>query len=454
MLLKKKTVDMTQGPIWGQLAAYTAPILLGELFQQLYTMVDSIIVGRFVGSGALAAIGVSETIVKVLVGFFNGMAVGFTIIIARCFGAKDREKLDRMVNAVLQLALLLGIALTAGGLLLTRPILEMVNTSESSFAQAKVYLTIYFWGILGFVLYNTVSGILRAVGDVRTPLYCLFFSSVLNILLDLALVLLFGMGVDGVAYATIFSQWAASAISLWILLRRTSLFSIDPRRYRLDAQAAWLLLRMGIPTGIQKTITSASNVLVLSRIAFFGDACMAGWVIYNKLDHLLTVCAQSLGSALSTFVSQNLGAKQYRRIRQGVRTTLLVGTKLFLGLAVLLILFRKPFVRIFTPDPETVYFAERFVLTVTLFKLTQLLMNIFAAALRGTGRMTLVTIIMLSGIVAFRQLYLVVVTAVANIPWLVGLAYPAGWTFAGCGLLLVYLFRVRKEWDDACLAAK
>lgn len=447
-MLKKKAVDMTQGPIWQQLAAYTTPLLVGELFQQFYTMVDSIIVGRFVGSGALAAIGVSETIVKVLVGFFNGMAAGFTIIIAKYFGAKDREKLDQIVNAVLQLALLLGIGMTAGGLVLIKPILKLVNTSENSFAQAEIYLTIYFWGILGFVLYNTASGILRAVGDVQTPLYCLLFSSVLNIILDLVLVLNFGMSVDGVAYATIFSQWSAAAVSLWVLLCRSSFFSIDPGRHRLNIHTAWTLLRMGIPTGIQKTITSASNVLVLSRIAFFGDGCMAGWVIYNKLDHILTVCAQSLGSALSTFVSQNLGARQYRRIRQGVRTTLIAGTKLFLGVAVLLILFRKPFVHIFSPDPETIYYAERFVLTITVFKLTQLLMNIFAATLRGTGRMTLVTVIMLSGIVAFRQLYLVIVTSVANIPWLVGLAYPAGWTFAGCGLLFVYLFKIRKEWKE------
>lgn len=446
MLFKPKNVDMTQGPIGQRLISYTIPILLGELFQQFYTMVDSAIVGNYVGRSALAAVGASESIVRVLVGFFNGMAVGFTVVIARYYGAKDNERLNHAVNSVLQLAFMLGAVMTGAGLLLLRPILRLMNTPEETFLPAVTYLTIYFSGILGFVLYNTVAGILRAIGDVRTPLRCLLISSALNIGLDLLLVLRFNMEVAGVAVATISSQWIATLLGLRILTHRSYGLKVDPLRHHLSADSALLFLRMGVPTGFQKTITSVSNVLVLSHIVFFGEACLAGWVVYNKLDHILGVFAQSIGSALSTFVSQNLGARQFKRLERGIRGTLAVGTMMFIAISAVLVFFRSAFVRLFGSDSETIYYAEQFVLVITFFKLTQLFMNIYAGALRGTGRMLLVTVIMLGGIVGFRQLYLAAIIHIVNTPWSVGLSYPAGWSFAGLTLFLVYVFKVRREW--------
>ena len=446
MLLKKKNVDMTQGPIWQRLSAYAIPLIIGELFQLLYTLVDSVIVGNFVGPSALAAIGASETIVKVLVGFFNGMAVGFTVIIARWFGARDRDKMDRSVNGVLQLGFLMGLIITILGLLLNRFILRLVQTPPEVLPEAVVYLNVYFAGIMGFTLYHSAASVLHGVGEVRVPLYCLFISSAVNVALDLLLVLAFGLGVFGVAAATVASQCLAAFISLRALAVRKQLFTVSVRRYPLDRKTAWLFLRMGLPTGFQKTITSISNVLVLSRIAHFGQACLAGWTVYNRVDHLLSVVAQSLGSALSTFVSQNLGARQFRRIEKGVRHTLAGGAGVFVLLSAMLILVRRPIVRAFGTDADMRYYAEGFIFYITLFKLTQLVMNVYAATLRGSGHMTLVTVIMLSGIVAFRQLYLLVITAVTDSPWPVGLSYPAGWTFAGMILLLVYLLRIRPGW--------
>jgi len=448
MFLKKKNIDMTEGVIWQRLTAYAIPLLIGELFQLFYTMVDSITVGNFVGADALAAIGASETIVKVLVGFFNGMEVGFTVVIARCFGARDRRKLDEAVNGVLQLGALMGFVITVLGLFLTRPILRLIDTPEAILTDASAYLSIYFMGILGFVLYNTAASALKAVGDVRTPLYCLLISSAVNIVLDLLLVIVFHLGVEGVAAATIAAQWLAAIIALRAMTRRKQIFTVDIRHYRLTAPNAWQFFRMGVPTGFQKTITSISNVLVLSRITYFGGACLAGWTVYNKIDHLLTVVIQSMGASLSTFVSQNLGARKYHRIRQGVRTTLLGGTAVFLPLAACLVLARGPLVRLFGADADMRYYAEHFVLYVTFFKLTQLLMNVYSGTLRGAGRMTLVTVIMLSGIVAFRQVYLLFIAAVANIPWLVGLSYPAGWTFSGGILCLMFHLSVQKEWRN------
>ena len=448
MVGKRRNIDMTRGVIWRQLSAYAIPILIGELFQLLYTTVDSITVGNFVGANALGAIGASETIVKVLVGFFNGMEVGFTVGVARFFGAKDREGLNRAVNGVLQLGLLLGLAITMGGLFLTDVILRLMNTPEALMSEARTYLLIYFAGSLGFVLYNTAAAVLKAVGDVRTPLFCLLISSAVNIILDLTMVIFFRMGVAGVAYATIVSQWIAALIALITMTRRSEIFSVDPLRYRLDGGTTRLFLRLGIPTGFQKTITAMSNVLVLTRITFFGEACLAGWTVYNKLDHIMTVFAQSIGSALSTFVSQNLGAEQYRRLEKGVRVTFLGGSGLFLALSSVIVLLRHPLVRIFGSDTGMIYYGERFVLYITFFKLASLMMNVYAAALRGTGRMTLV-VIMLSGIVVFRQLYLIVITKTFNNPWLVGLSYPAGWLFAGGVLLAIYLLRVRRSWRES-----
>ena len=451
MFGKRKNIDMTQGVIWRQLSAYAIPLLIGELFQLLYTTVDSITVGNFVGANALAAIGASETIVKVLVGFFNGMEVGFTVGVARFFGSKDQEGLNRAVNGVLQLGMVLGLLITAGGLLLTGVILRLMDTPGALMADTRTYLLIYFAGSLGFVLYNTAAAVLKAVGDVRTPLLCLLISSAVNIVLDLAMVIVFHMGVAGVAYATVLSQWIAAIVALWTMTRHSGIFDLNPLRYRLNGQTALLFLRLGIPTGFQKTITAMSNVLVLGRITFFGEACLAGWTVYNKLDHIMTVFAQSIGSALSTFVSQNLGAEQYKRLEKGVRVTSLGGMGLFLVLSTVIVLLRQPLVRIFGSDAGMIYYGERFVLYITFFKLSALMMNVYAAALRGTGRMTLVTVIMLSGIVVFRQLYLLVITAVINNPWLVGMSYPAGWTFAGGVMLAIYLLRVRRSWRESAL---
>lgn len=448
MIIKKKNIDMTEGIIWKKLAAYAIPIMIGELFQLFYTIVDSITVGNFVGSGALAAIGASETVVKVLVGFFNGMEVGFTVVIARYFGAKNQEKLNEAVNGVIQLGLLIGPVITVCGLAATHPVLRLLDTPEDIMTDAATYLSIYFWGAMGFVLYNTAAGALKAVGDVRTPLYCLLLSSLVNIALNLLMVIVFHLGVAGVAVATIISQWLAAIVALRAMMHRKHIFSINLIRYRLSIKTAWQFFRLGVPIAFQKTITSISNVLVLSRIAFFGGACLAGWTVYNKIDHILSVFIQSMGSSLSTFVSQNLGAKKYLRIERGVRMTLFGGAALFMPLAACLLLMRGPLVRAFGADPDMRYYAEHFILYITFFKLTQLLMNVYAGTLRGTGRMTLVTVIMLSGIVVFRQIYLLFITSVANIPWLVGLSYPAGWSFSGVILLLVYLFSVRKAWRE------
>lgn len=445
-MFKKEPIDMTTGPIWHQLVMYAVPILIGELFQQFYTMADSAIVGNFVGLTALGAIGASDTIVRVLVGFFNGMAVGFSVVIARNFGAKDRAQMNTTVNTVLQVAFLLGLAIMVCGLLLAEPILELLDTPEEVLPQAASYLRIYFGGIMGFVLYNTAASILRAVGDVRTPLLCLLFSSALNILLDLVLVACFDFGVAGAAVATICSQFLATLISMRALSRSDYPFTTDPLRHRFSGKTAVLLLRMGIPTGFQKTITSLSNLLVLSRITFFGEECLAGWVVYNKLDNVFSIIAQSIGSSLSTFVGQNLGARKYQRMEKGVRETMLGGTILFVVLITGMVLLRRPLVRIFGDSPEMLWYAQRFVLILTYCKLAQLLMNVYAAALRGTGRMGLVTVMMLSGIVGFRQLYLYLLPPAANTPWMVGLSYPVGWAFAGAALLLIYLCRVRKEW--------
>ena len=442
----KKNIDMTQGSILKQLSAFTIPLLIGEFFQLFYTLVDSITVGNFVGAGALAAIGASESIVNVVIGFFNGMAVGFGVVVARYFGAKDQEKLDLAVNSVLQLGVLLGLIMTAGGIVLCNPILHFMDTPPEILKDAQSYLMTYFAGIMGFVLYNTAASVLRAVGEVRIPLYCLLASSVVNVVLDLIMVILFHMGVAGVALATIASQWMATGISVFALFRRKELFHVSPFKVRPDRKMLSVFLQMGIPTGFQKTITSVSNVLVLSKIAFFGEACLAGWTVCNKIDHVFMLLMQAIGSALSTFVSQNLGAKQYERIEKGVRVSLAGGAVLYVILGTLIVLNRGMLVRAFGTDSEMYYYAVNFLFYLTIFKFAQLLMNVFAASLRGAGKMALVTLFMLSGIVVFRQIYLFFITRFMNNPWLVGLSYPAGQAFAAMILFLYYLFVIRPEW--------
>ena len=436
MAFAKKDSDMTQGTIWKLLLEFAVPMAIGLIFQQLYNTVDTIIVGRFVGKEALAAVGSTGSIINMLVGLCSGLATGASVVISQSYGAKDDRRLSDAVHTSLGIALILCVLVTFLGLLITRPMLQVMDTPADVIDQSTTYLSIYFAGVSGLLLYTMGSGILRAVGDSRRPLYFLCFSAVLNVIFDLLFVLAFDLGVAGVAYATILSQVLSALLSLWVLTNTKEAYGIRWKRLRIIPETFREILRIGLPSGIQQALTSFSNVFVQSHINAFGSAAMAGWATYNKLDVFALVPMMAVATGSTTFVGQNIGAGNYRRTRQGVKTslTMAVGSTVFL-VGVMLV-FAQDLLKIFSQDTEVLDFAWRFMRIVAPFYFCSCFNQIFAGALRGAGNAKGPMFIMLGSFVLFRQAYLAVTKLLGSPFVMVALAYPMGWI---CCSILMYL---------------
>ena len=274
---RSATRDMTSGSIVRQILLFSLPLMLGNVFQMLYNTVDSIVVGNFVGKEALAAVGSTTMIVNMLVFFFNGFSVGAGVVIAQHFGARDMERLHTAIETTLCMTFVLCGVFTAVGILSVRPMLRFMSTPQDVFEDSVTYLTIYFWGISGLLVYNIGSGILRAVGDTARPLMFLILTSLLNIVLDLLFVLAFHLGIAGVAYATILSQLISSVLTLMLLTRTKEIYRMSWRDLRIDLPVLRRIFSVGLPAGIQSVITAFSNVFVQSYVNFFGSSVMAGW---------------------------------------------------------------------------------------------------------------------------------------------------------------------------------
>ncbi|MDO4573374.1 MAG: MATE family efflux transporter [Clostridia bacterium] len=438
-LFGQGAADMTSGAIGKQLIEFSIPMAIGLLFQQLYNTVDTIVVGRFVGKAALAAVGSTSSIINMLVGLCAGLAAGSSVVISQCYGAHDERKLSDAVHTTMLCTFILSALATAAGLLIVEPMLRLMSTPEDVFASASQYLSIYFAGISGLLVYNMSAGVLRAVGDSRRPLYFLCFSALTNIALDLLFVLVFHWGIAGVAYATIVSQYLSAGLALLSLTRANAAYAIRWRRLRIRRDVLLQILRIGVPSGVQQAITAFSNVFVQSYINFFGSDCMAGWSCYNKLDIFILIPMQSIGLASTTFVGQNYGARQLRRAREGVRRALLMSVSVTAALAVLLIVCDRGLLRMFNSEEEVLRFGERFVTLCSPFYVLMCFNQIYAGALRGIGRARPPMIIMLSSFVLFRQAYLLAASRLGGGFLAIALAYPIGWVL--CSLLMTIAYR-------------
>lgn len=429
---------MTEGVIWKTLLRFTIPMAIGLLFQQLYNTVDSIVVGQFVGKEALAAVGSTTSIVNMLVGFCMGLSTGATVIISQSYGAHDHKKLHDAVHTTMVITFIMGVAATFLGLFAVKPMLRMMKTPADVFGEADAYLTIYFAGISGLLVYNMGSGILRAVGDSRRPLYYLFFSAVVNVVLDLLFVIKFNMGVAGVAYATIIAQFMSSALVLYSLTRTDQPYGIKWRNLGIRKDMLKNILDLGLPAGVQQAITSFSNVFVQSYINAFGSACMAGWTSYNKLDAYVLIPMQAIAMASTTFVGQNYGAGRLDRARKGAQQALGMSMVITAVLSVAVIVFSRPLLRLFTPDQEVIEYGARFIMLISPFYITTCFNQIYAGALRGIGQSKILMVIMLFSFVVFRQLYLLINSFFGGGFTMIALAYPAGWVLCSILMAIVY----------------
>ena len=437
---RSATRDMTSGSIIKQIVLFSLPLMLGNVFQMLYNTVDSVVVGNYVGKEALAAVGSTTMIVNMLVFFFNGFSVGAGVMIAQRFGARDMERLHTAIETTMAMTFVLCGAFTLIGVFSVRPMLRFMNTPEDVFEGAVSYLTIYFFGISGLLVYNIGSGILRAVGDTTRPLMFLILTSLLNIALDLAFVLGLHMGIEGVAYATILSQLVSAVLTLRLLTATKDIYRFTWRDLRIDGPVLRRIFAVGLPAGIQSVITGFSNIFVQSYINFFGSSCMAGWSCYNKLDGFIMLPMQSTAMAATTFVSQNIGANQPERAHRGTRDTILLSVGITGVIAVALVVFAAPAIRLFTKDGSVIEYGVLFMRANTLFLMANAVNHTLAGALRGRGDSRGPMLIMLGCFVAVRQVYLFVVTRfIANTPLLVGLGYPVGWMTC-CAIEVGYYF--------------
>ena len=436
--MARKDTDMTQGVIWRHLVSFSLPMMLGLLFQQLYNTVDTYVVGRFVSFQALAAVGSTGPILNTMVGLSAGLATGASVIISQHYGAHDEERLSRAVHTTIAVTLILSVLSTLVGRLLTEPLLDLMQTPEDVRAEASSYLGIYFSGITGLLMYNMGSGILRAVGDSRRPLYFLIFSALLNTALDLLFVIRFQMGVAGVAWATILSQLASALLILAVLTREKAAYGVRWNQLHIDGDSLHGIVSVGLPSGIQQAVTSFSNVFVQSYINAFGSAAMAGYSAYAKLDAFLLVPVQAIAMASTTFVGQNWGARLRQRVRAGVREALRLSLGATIALSAAVVIFAEPLIAIFTQEPEVIAFGARFVRLITPFYVTICFNQIFGGALRGVGDATRPTIVMFCSFVVFRQIYLLV-TKLLDVGFVaVALAYPVGWIVCSSSLAVMY----------------
>lgn len=435
---KSTARDMTQGPILRQLVFFSFPLMLGNVFQLLYNMVDSIIVGNFVSKQALAAIGSTTVIVSMIVFFFSGFATGAGVVIGNNFGARNMDRLHDAVHTTVAATFIFSLLLTLLGTAAVRPMLVIMRTPEDVFRDAALYLRIYIGGISGLLIYNMGSGILRAVGDSIRPLGFLILTSVLNILLDLFFVIVLKLGIAGAAVATILSQFVSAALILLLLTRTRDIYRLDWRELHIDFPILKKIFSIGMPTALQAVITSFSNIFVQGYINAFGSDVMAGWSCYNKLDHFIFLPMQSMSVASTTFVSQNAGAGNERRSRRGTFLAILI-TCLVIGVtAAVLTFFAPAAVRMFSPDEAVIRYGAMFIRTNAFFLIFNGIAQVLAGALRGRGDSRGPMVIMLFNFVVVRQIYLYWVTHfVANTPRLVGFGYPVGWVLC-CVMELIY----------------
>ena len=426
---RKKTRLMTEGGIFKNLLLFAVPLILGNLLQQLYNTADSIIVGNFLGSNALAAVGSSGSPIFLLIGFSQGVAVGAGVVVAQYLGAKDREDAQIAVHTSLAIAAILGVVLTVGGILVCRSLLVWMNTPAEVLEDAVTYMRIYFGGVLFSVIYNMAAGILNAAGNSQRSLIYLGCASITNIILDLVLIAGLRMGVEGAAIATDISQLVSCILSLRFLMRVEDDYRVTPRKIRPDAKMSARIIRVGLPTGIQNMVISFSNVLVQSSVNGYGAVAMAGFAAYMKIDGFNILPVMSFSMAATTFVGQNFGAGKLDRVKRSLWVTLAM----------------SPILHLFTQDDTVVEFGVAAMKYFCPFYFLLAILHSLAGAVRGTGKSVPPMVVLLLSLCLFRVAWIQFILPFFHSIDGVFVLYPVSW---GLGAVLMVLYTWRANWME------
>lgn len=445
-----KENSITEGVIWKQLLIFFFPILIGTFFQQLYNTVDTIVVGQYVGTNALAAVGTTGTLINLLVGFFVGVSSGATVIISQFFGAGDAKNVSKAVHTSMALALAGGLIIMVFGLLTARPSLELLGVPEEIMDDALTYVNVYYCGIIASMIYNVGTGVLRAIGDSRMPLYVLIVCCLVNIVLDLLFVLAFHWDVFGVAFATVLSQVVSAVLIMARLMLTRESYRVELKKIRFDRSILKNVIRIGLPAGAQSVLYSVSNLVVQASINSFGTDAIASWAAIGKIDGFIWMVMSAFGIAITTFVGQNFGAMKYDRVKKSIRVCLGMSLGTTIVLSILLLTFMEPLLRFFTGDETVIEIGQNFFWVLAPSYFTYVFIEILSGAIRGAGESFQPMLITCFGVCGLRILWLALVGLVPAMHsmQMVAMNYPITWVIAAVVFIIYYL---RMNWLRRCI---
>lgn len=441
--MKTKNVSLTEGSIWKNLTLFAIPILLGQVFQQLYNTADAWIVGHFRSNSEYAAVTSTGSLVFLLIGFFSGIAVGAGVVIARYYGAKDEKKLDSAIHTTIAFGLICGVVLSVVGVLLTPKLLQLMKTDTSYFQYSVEYFRYYFLGALSIVMYNLGMGVLRAVGDSKSPLYYLIISSLVNIGLDYLFVGVFDWGVWSAALATSISQLLSAILCVIRLAKGGEGFQFQFRRLRIEGPMLKEIIRYGLPSGIQNSIIAFANVVVQSNINTFHEDTVAGCGTYSKLEGFAFLPITCYTMALTTFVSQNLGAGQHDRAKKGSVFGIFSCVIIAELIGVALLIFARPLLAFFTNNEAAIEVGIRQIRVEALFYCVLAFSHCIAAIMRGAGKPMVPMFVMLGAWCVLRVAYISIVVPIVGKSWVIFSAYPLTWT---CSSIVFLIFYLKSDW--------
>ncbi len=429
---------MTEGKISKKIVLFALPIFLGNLFQQLYNVVDSLVVGNALGKEALAAVSSTGSLIFLIVGFISGVFVGASVIISRYYGAKNTKDLTVAVHNTLALGLIAGIIITVVGVSFTPTLLKLMGTPDDVIQNSVLYLRIYFAGGIGIGMYNACMGIFQAVGDSKHPLYYLITAAILNTVLDILFVSVFDFGIAGAALATVISQLVSAILGFTKLMRVNGEHRVVPGQIKINPVMSLRLLKMGLPTGVQNSVIAFANVIVQSNINKFGSVAMAGCGSYSKLEGFAFLPITSFSMALTTFIGQNLGAGQYDRAKKGARFGIITGVVLAEIVGITLWLLAPMAIKIFNSDPNVISYGVKQMRTESLFYCLLALSHCLAGILRGAGKTNIPMIVMLISWCAIRITYITITIRFIPDIRVVFWGYPLTWFISSVVFMIYY----------------
>ncbi len=441
--MRVRNVALTEGTIWKKLLIFALPLMLSNFLQQLYNTADLLIVGRFIGTEAQAAVGATGSLSNMLIGFFIGLSTGCAVVVAQMYGAEDEDGLYRMVHSSMSIALVSGVVLSVAGFFLSTPLLRLMNTPEEILADASVYLRIFFAGSIPSLLYNMGAGILRSVGDSKRPFYFLAVSSITNILLDLLFIAVFGWGVVGAAWATVISHIIAAVLVMMSLSKTDESYKLYLRDIAFHGPVGKRALKIGVPTGLQSVLISGSNVIIQTAVNGFGTLAVAGYAAAGRIDGFVWVTLNAVALAAMTFMGQNIGAGKIERAKKGLRQAIVLVVIVSGGLGAFFLIFAGPLAALFNPDPAVTFYIRQVMLYILSIYWLFGINEVIGGALRGVGRSMvpmLVTLICMSG---FRVFWVYVILPLNRTFDFMLLAYPLSYVLT----IIVYLIYMKRvDW--------